>query len=215
MVAGTGRDCVRLRGLPYTATIEDILSFLGEAAADIRPHGVHMVLNQQVRLLPKGGHTQREECVVGSKGPWLTGQTVIRWCVQGRPSGDAFIQMTSAERALAASQRCHKKVMKERYVEVVPCSTEEMSRVLMGGTLGRSGMSPPPCKLPCEYPRAGGVGGMWVAVRTFTFYSGDFFLAAPPRAAPRPPADVLSASASRPLATSLRHLPSHPNTHSH
>ena len=46
---GTGRDCVRLRGLPYTATIEDILSFLGEAAADIRPHGVHMVLNQQVR----------------------------------------------------------------------------------------------------------------------------------------------------------------------
>lgn len=59
MVAGTGRDCVRLRGLPYTATIEDILSFLGEAAADIRPHGVHMVLNQQVRLLPQGGHTER------------------------------------------------------------------------------------------------------------------------------------------------------------
>ncbi|XP_017707703.1 PREDICTED: epithelial splicing regulatory protein 2 isoform X4 [Rhinopithecus bieti] len=113
MAPGTGRDCVRLRGLPYTATIEDILSFLGEAAADIRPHGVHMVLNQQ-----------------------------------GRPSGDAFIQMTSAERALTAAQRCHKKVMKERYVEVVPCSTEEMSRVLMGGTLGRSGMSPPPCKLP-------------------------------------------------------------------
>ncbi|XP_078213631.1 epithelial splicing regulatory protein 2 isoform X6 [Callithrix jacchus] len=113
LAAGTGRDCVRLRGLPYTATIEDILSFLGEAAADIQPHGVHMVLNQQ-----------------------------------GRPSGDAFIQMTSAERALAAAQRCHKKVMKERYVEVVPCSTEEMSRVLMGGTLGRSGMSPPPCKLP-------------------------------------------------------------------
>uniref|UniRef100_A0A4X1UBC0 RRM domain-containing protein n=1 Tax=Sus scrofa TaxID=9823 RepID=A0A4X1UBC0_PIG len=113
LAAGTGRDCVRLRGLPYTATIEDILSFLGEAAADIRPHGVHMVLNQQ-----------------------------------GRPSGDAFIQMISAERALAAAQRCHKKAMKERYVEVVPCSTEEMSRVLMGGTLGRSGMSPPPCKLP-------------------------------------------------------------------
>ncbi|GAB5582404.1 epithelial splicing regulatory protein 2 isoform X1 [Prionailurus iriomotensis] len=117
LAAGTGRDCVRLRGLPYTATIEDILSFLGEAAADIRPHGVHMVLNQQ-----------------------------------GRPSGDAFIQMTSAERALAAAQRCHKKVMKERYVEVVPCSTEEMSRVLMGGTLGRSGLSPPPCKLPCLSP---------------------------------------------------------------
>uniref|UniRef100_A0A8C4MZV2 Epithelial splicing regulatory protein 2 n=1 Tax=Equus asinus asinus TaxID=83772 RepID=A0A8C4MZV2_EQUAS len=119
LAAGTERDCVRLRGLPYTATIEDILSFLGEAAADIQPHGVHMVLNQQ-----------------------------------GRPSGDAFIQMTSAERALGAAQRCHKKVMKERYVEVVPCSTDEMSRVLMGGTLGRSGMSPPPCKLPCLSPPA-------------------------------------------------------------
>nr|XP_058900811.1 epithelial splicing regulatory protein 2 isoform X6 [Kogia breviceps] len=148
LAAGTGRDCVRLRGLPYTATIEDILSFLGEAAADIRPHGVHMVLNQQ-----------------------------------GRPSGDAFIQMTSAERALAAAQRCHKKAMKERYVEVVPCSTEEMSHVLMG-TLGRSGMSPPPCKLPCECPRGLGkkeaCGGQ--AVITLTFYGGDSLLAAPSRA---------------------------------
>lgn len=89
--------------------------------------------------------------------------------------------MTSAERALAAAQRCHKKVMKERYVEVVPCSTEEMSRVLMGGTLGRSGMSPPPCKLPCECPR--GWGRTHVGTRLFTtlaFYSGDSVVAAPP-----------------------------------
>ncbi|KAM9065210.1 epithelial splicing regulatory protein 2 isoform 1-T1 [Sarcophilus harrisii] len=117
-LAGAGvRDCVRLRGLPYTASIDDILGFLGEAAGDIRPHGVHMVLNQQ-----------------------------------GRPSGDAFIQMKSADRALVAAQRCHKKMMKERYVEVFPCSGEEMSLVLMGGTLSRSGMSPPPCKLPCLSP---------------------------------------------------------------
>ena len=42
------RDCVRLRGLPYTAAIEDILEFMGEHTTDIKPHGVHMVLNQQV-----------------------------------------------------------------------------------------------------------------------------------------------------------------------
>lgn len=42
------RDCLRLRGLPYTASIEDILTFLGEFTQDVRPHGVHMVLNQQV-----------------------------------------------------------------------------------------------------------------------------------------------------------------------
>ncbi|KAK7913660.1 hypothetical protein WMY93_013871 [Mugilogobius chulae] len=111
------RDCVRLRGLPYTAGIEDILEFMGEHTVDIKPHGVHMVLNQQ-----------------------------------GRPSGDAFIQMKSADKAFMVSQKCHKKTMKDRYVEVFQCSTEEMSIVLMGGTLNRSGLSPPPCKLPCLSP---------------------------------------------------------------
>lgn len=48
--ASSTRDCVRLRGLPYTAGIEDILEFMGENTVDIKPHGVHMVLNQQVRL---------------------------------------------------------------------------------------------------------------------------------------------------------------------
>ncbi|XP_041650266.1 epithelial splicing regulatory protein 1 isoform X4 [Cheilinus undulatus] len=123
------RDCLRLRGLPYTSSIEDILTFLGEFTHDIRPHGVHMVLNQQ-----------------------------------GRPSGDCFIQMTSAERALQASQRLHKQVMSSqrgansRYVEVFPCSADEMGLVLMGGSLSHThththtrsrsgtGLSPPPCK---------------------------------------------------------------------
>ncbi|KAM7406342.1 hypothetical protein PAMP_000724 [Pampus punctatissimus] len=115
--ASSTRDCVRLRGLPYTAGIEDILDFMGEHTVDIKPHGVHMVLNQQ-----------------------------------GRPSGDAFIQMKSPDRAFMVSQKCHKKTMKDRYVEVFQCSTEEMSIVLMGGTLNRSGLSPPPCKLPCLSP---------------------------------------------------------------
>ncbi|XP_034552944.1 epithelial splicing regulatory protein 1 isoform X2 [Notolabrus celidotus] len=131
------RDCLRLRGLPYTASIEDILTFLGEFTQDIRPHGVHMVLNQQ-----------------------------------GRPSGDCFIQMTSAERAIQASQRLHKHVMSSqrgansRYVEVFPCSAEEMGLVLMGGSLSHTlththnrsrsgtGLSPPPCLSPNSYPFA-------------------------------------------------------------
>lgn len=71
----------------------------------------------------------------------------VRVCVQGRPSGDAFIQMRSTERAYAAAQRCHKRSMKERYVEVFACSAQEMNVVLMGGSLSRSGLSPPPCKL--------------------------------------------------------------------
>ncbi|XP_064169608.1 epithelial splicing regulatory protein 2 isoform X1 [Anguilla rostrata] len=119
LTASNSRDCVRLRGLPYTAAIEDILEFMGEHAVDIKPHGVHMVLNQQ-----------------------------------GRPSGDAFIQMKSSDRAFMLAQKCHKKMMKDRYVEVFQCSAEEMSFVLMGGTLSRSGLSPPPCKLPCLSPPA-------------------------------------------------------------
>ncbi|XP_015223987.1 epithelial splicing regulatory protein 2 isoform X2 [Lepisosteus oculatus] len=119
IATGSTRDCIRLRGLPYTATIEDILEFMGEFTIDIKPHGVHMVLNQQ-----------------------------------GRPSGDAFIQMKSSERAFLVAQKCHKKMMKDRYVEVFQCSGEEMSFVLMGGTLNRSGLSPPPCKLPCLSPPA-------------------------------------------------------------
>uniref|UniRef100_G3PVF9 RRM domain-containing protein n=1 Tax=Gasterosteus aculeatus aculeatus TaxID=481459 RepID=G3PVF9_GASAC len=115
--ASSSRDCVRLRGLPYTAGIEDILEFMGEHTVDIKPHGVHMVLNQQ-----------------------------------GRPSGDAFIQMKSPDKSFMVAQKCHKKTMKDRYVEVFQCSTEEMSIVLMGGTLNRSGLSPPPCKLPCLSP---------------------------------------------------------------
>ncbi|XP_007886111.1 epithelial splicing regulatory protein 1 isoform X3 [Callorhinchus milii] len=111
------RDCIRMRGLPYAANIEDILHFLGEFTCDIRPHGVHMVLNQQ-----------------------------------GRPSGDAFIQMKSTDRAFLTSQRCHKRTMKDRYVEVFQCSAEEMNFVLLGGTLNRNGLSPPPCKLPCLSP---------------------------------------------------------------
>ncbi|XP_078109116.1 epithelial splicing regulatory protein 1 isoform X5 [Sander vitreus] len=131
---GGVRDCLRLRGLPYTASIEDILTFLGEFTHDIRPHGVHMVLNQQ-----------------------------------GRPSGDCFIQMTSAERAIQASQRLHKHVMSSqrgansRYVEVFSCSAEEMGLVLMGGSLSHThththtrnrsgtGLSPPPCLSPSAY----------------------------------------------------------------
>ncbi|XP_069377835.1 epithelial splicing regulatory protein 2 isoform X5 [Paralichthys olivaceus] len=146
--ASCTRDCIRLRGLPYTAGIEDILEFMAEHTVDIKPHGVHMVLNQQ-----------------------------------GRPSGDAFIQMRSADKAFIVAQKCHKKTMKDRYVEVFQCSTEEMSIVLMGGTLNRSGLSPPPCKLPCLSPPTA-----YTAFPTPPTILSEAGLYQPPLlAAPRPP----------------------------
>ena len=77
---------------------------------------------------------------------------------QGRASGDAFIQLSSVEKAALAGMDvskggCHKKHMGERYVEVFQCSGDEMNVVLMGGTLNRNGVSPPP-----------GLGGLFTFV---------------------------------------------------
>ncbi len=52
---------------------------------------------------------------------------------QGRPSGDAFIQMRSADRAFLAAQHCHKCSMKERYVEVFACSASRDEHRADGG----------------------------------------------------------------------------------
>ncbi|ELT99307.1 hypothetical protein CAPTEDRAFT_198265, partial [Capitella teleta] len=41
------RDCIRLRGLPFEATVTDILTFLGEHSRSIVFQGVHMVYNAQ------------------------------------------------------------------------------------------------------------------------------------------------------------------------
>jgi len=41
------KDCIRLRGLPYEAQVEQILEFLGEHSKNIVFQGVHMVYNAQ------------------------------------------------------------------------------------------------------------------------------------------------------------------------
>ncbi|XP_060536647.1 RNA-binding protein fusilli [Cylas formicarius] len=47
ITSGTRKDCIRLRGLPYEALVENILDFLGEYAKNIVFQGVHMVYNAQ------------------------------------------------------------------------------------------------------------------------------------------------------------------------
>lgn len=61
---------------------------------------------------------------------------------QGKPNGEAFIQMTSAERACLAAQTCHMKYMRERYVEVFQCSGEEMQMVLTSGMRNEKAQQP-------------------------------------------------------------------------
>jgi hypothetical protein len=45
------RNIIRLRGLPYSASVQDILDFLDEFAKYVSQAGVHMVYNYQVRKL--------------------------------------------------------------------------------------------------------------------------------------------------------------------
>ena len=121
--SGSRKDCIRLRGLPYEAQVEQILEFLGEHAKNIVFQGVHMVYNAQVMPLPSN-------C-------WVTWLNCHSNQHQGQPSGEAFIQMDSEQSALLAAQQRHHRYMifgkKQRYIEVFQCSVDDMNLVLTGG----------------------------------------------------------------------------------
>jgi epithelial splicing regulatory protein 1/2 len=51
ITSGIRKDCIRLRGLPYEAQVENILDFLAEHAKRIAYRGVHMIYNAQVSVL--------------------------------------------------------------------------------------------------------------------------------------------------------------------
>jgi len=71
---------------------------------------------------------------------------------QGQPSGEAFIQMDGEVSSHGASSNRHNRYMvigkKQRYIEVLQCSGEDMSMVLTGG------LAPPttPAKSPLMSP---------------------------------------------------------------
>merc|ERR1719186_2030116 len=67
---------------------------------------------------------------------------------QGQPSGEAFIQMDGEVSAQAAANTRHNRYMnigkKQRYIEVLQCSGEDMSLVLTGGALAPPQQPPQP-----------------------------------------------------------------------
>jgi len=50
ITAGKRRDCVRLRGLPYEASVNDIVTFLGDHARQIMTQGVHLIYSAEVHI---------------------------------------------------------------------------------------------------------------------------------------------------------------------
>jgi len=86
---GWSPSMVQLRGLPFRATMADIIAFLGTHAANL----THT--EQAVRLL-----LNRD----------------------GRPSGFARVQFASSDAARACREALHRKLMGDRYIEVLTCS---------------------------------------------------------------------------------------------
>lgn len=83
---------VRLRGLPFASTAEDVLAFLGEGCEVL------------------GG----EEGVVFSCAP------------DGRPSGEAFVELARGEEDVRAALERHKQQLGSRYVEVFGASKGDL-----------------------------------------------------------------------------------------
>ncbi len=47
---GSERNCLKLRGLPWEATTEEVMEFFGDISRHIQQHGVHMVLDARVSI---------------------------------------------------------------------------------------------------------------------------------------------------------------------
>ena len=58
---GSERNCVKLRGLPWSTSPEDVVSFFGDLKDDISSQGIHMVLNAGVSKRDTHTHTHTRE----------------------------------------------------------------------------------------------------------------------------------------------------------
>lgn len=91
---------VRMRGLPFTATYEQVLAFFS----------------------PKDG--LNETCPVsGGKD----GILFVRY-PDGRPTGDAFVLFSCEEHALCALRK-HKEILGKRYIELFKSTAAEVQQV--------------------------------------------------------------------------------------
>ncbi|RWS31711.1 RNA-binding protein fusilli-like protein, partial [Leptotrombidium deliense] len=121
--SGSRKDCIRLRGLPYEAQVEQILEFLCENAKNIVYQGVHMVYNAQV------------------------GQPSGEAFIQMDSEQSAALAATQRHHKYMIFGK------KQRYIEVFQCSIDDMNLVLTGGVppMQRSLLSPGGTLLPAPY----------------------------------------------------------------
>eukprot|EP00966_Prymnesium_polylepis_P292885 6764599-Prymnesium_polylepis.1 len=92
---GEGHSVVKLRGLPWNVTMDDIVTFLSGIA--VPQGGIHLMNG-----------------------------------ANGRPSGLAYVELTSEEDQSEAVKR-DKQSIGGRYIDVFPCTQNELQARLAGG----------------------------------------------------------------------------------
>jgi epithelial splicing regulatory protein 1/2 len=116
--SGSRKDCIRLRGLPYEAQVEQILEFLGDAAKNIVYQGVHMVYNAQ-------------------------GQPSGEAFIQMDSEQSAALAASQRHHKYMTCVNPQNQMKKQRYIEVFQCSIDDMNLVLTGGVpVNRQMLSP-------------------------------------------------------------------------
>ncbi|KAI5631266.1 RNA-binding protein fusilli [Phthorimaea operculella] len=103
ITSGTAKDCVRLRGLPYEAQVEHILTFLDEFAKNIVVQGVHMVYNAQ-------GHPSGEAFIQ------MDSETSAFLCAQQKHH--RYMTFGKKQRYIEKHHRYMTFGKKQRYIEV-------------------------------------------------------------------------------------------------
>merc|ERR1712232_1110205 len=96
--ATAGTACLRLRGLPFSMTVQDVLAFFSQ----------HDVADR----------------IAESQGA-----AILLRKANGRPSGQAVVQMRSKEDAKHAQQSLSNKYIGDRYIEVFAYGTDEETKL--------------------------------------------------------------------------------------
>ena len=114
---------IKLRGLPWSCTPDDIVKFLGDE--------VNIVSIKNEADEEGGDNTQEsqesQQQEDGTKGHKTTYSIVITTNAEGRPSGEAFIELVD-EADVETALRKNNAMMGQRYIEIFRSSVEQMRR---------------------------------------------------------------------------------------
>ena len=91
---------------------------------------------------------------------YLTLTEMLLLYTKGRPSGDAYVQLVSAECAKTATTDLHRQHMGERYIEVFPCSGVDIASIITSSTINQTkiaSVNNTPYNHPCSYPVTNGM----------------------------------------------------------